>query len=118
MQSKIKTEFGVIAIENEVIARIAGLSAMECYGVVGMAAKSLRDGLVHLLKIESLSKGVNIQTLDNGELVINLHIIVEYGTNLMAISNSLKDNVRYKVEECVGMTVRDVNIFIEGVRID
>jgi len=118
MQSKIKTELGVIAIENEVIARIAGLSAMECYGVVGMAAKSLRDGLVHLLKIESLSKGVNITTLDNGELVISLHIIVEYGTNLMAISNSLKDNVRYKVEECVGMTVRDVNIFIEGVRID
>ena len=118
MQSKIKTEFGVIAIENEVIARIAGLSAMECYGVVGMAAKSLRDGLVHLLKIESLSKGVNITTLENGELVISLHIIVEYGTNLMAISNSLKDNVRYKVEECVGMTVRDVNIFIEGVRID
>ena len=118
MQSKIKTELGTIAIENEVIARIAGLSAMECYGVVGMAAKSLRDGLVHLLKIENLSKGVNIATLENGELVISLHIIVEYGTNLMAISNSLKDNVRYKVEECVGMTVRDVNIFIEGVRID
>jgi len=118
MQSKIKTELGVIAIENEVIARIAGLSAMECYGVVGMAAKSLRDGLVHLLKIERLSKGVDITTLENGELVISLHIIVEYGTNLMAISNTLKDNVRYKVEECVGMTVRDVNIFIEGVRID
>ena len=118
MQSKIKTDLGVIAIENEVIARVAGLSAMECYGVVGMAAKSLRDGLVHLLKIESLSKGVNIETLENGELVIGLHIIVEYGTNLVAISNSLKDNVRYKVEECVGMTVQNVNIYIEGVRID
>ena len=118
MQSKIKNEFGTIAVENEVIARIAGLSAMECYGVVGMAAKSLRDGLVHLLKIESLSKGVKIETLDNGGLVIDLHIIVEYGTNLVAIANSLKDNVRYKVEESVGMAVRDVNIFIEGVRID
>ena len=118
MQSKIKNELGVIAIENEVIARIAGLAAMECYGVVGMAAKSLRDGLVHLLKIENLSKGVNIDTMENGDLVISLHIIVEYGTNLMAISNTLKDNVRYKVEECVGITVQDVNIFIEGVRID
>ena len=118
MQSKIKNDFGTIAIENEVIARIAGLAAMECYGVVGMAAKSLRDGLVHLLKIESLSKGVTIQIQDEGELVIGLHIIVEYGTNLVAISNSLKDNVRYKVEETVGMTVCDVNIFIEGVRID
>ena len=118
MQSKMKTDLGIVAIENDVIARIAGLSAMECYGVVGMAAKSLRDGLVHLLKIESLSRGVTIETLDSGDLVIGLHIIVEYGTNLVAISNSLKDNVRYKVEESVGMTVRDVNIFIEGVRID
>ena len=118
MQSRIINEFGTIAIENEVIARIAGLSAMECYGVVGMAAKSLRDGLVHLLKIESLSKGVKIDTLETGELVIDLHIIVEYGTNLVAIANTLKDNVRYKVEESVGMTVQDVNIFIEGVRID
>ena len=118
MQSKIKNDFGTIAVENEVIARIAGLSAMECYGVVGMAAKSLRDGLVHLLKIESLSKGVRIDTLEDGKLVIDLHIIVEYGTNLVAISNTLKDNVRYKVEESVGMTVQDVNIYIEGVRID
>jgi len=118
MQSKIKNEFGTIAIENEVIARIAGLSAMECYGVVGMAAKSLRDGLVHLLKIESLSKGVIITTLENGQIVIDLHIIVEYGTNLVAIANTLKDNVRYRVEESVGVAVQDVNICIEGIRID
>ena len=118
MQSKIQTELGTIAIENEVIARIAGLAAMECYGVVGMAAKSIRDGLVHLLKIESLSKGVIIETLEDGQLSIDLHIIVEYGTNLVAITNSLKDNVRYKVEESVGMLVQDVNIFIEDVRVD
>ena len=116
MQTKIKNEMGTIAVENEVIARIAGLAAMECYGVVGMAAKSLRDGLVHLLKIESLSKGVNIETQDDGKLVVNLHIIVEYGTNLVAISQSLKENVRYKVEDCVGIPVREVNIFIDGLR--
>jgi len=116
MQSKIKNELGTIGIENEVIARIAGLAAMECYGVVGMAAKSLRDGLVHLLKIESLSKGVNIETVNDSELIINLRIIVEYGTNLVAISQSLKENVRYRVEDCVGMPVREVNVFIDGLR--
>ncbi|MCL2387800.1 MAG: Asp23/Gls24 family envelope stress response protein [Defluviitaleaceae bacterium] len=116
MQSKIRTDLGTISIEKEVIARIAGLSAMECYGVVGMAAKSLRDGLVHLLKIESLSKGVVLESLDNGELVIDLHIIVEYGTNLAAIADTLQGNVRYTVEEHVGMRVREVNIIIEGVR--
>jgi len=118
MQSKIKTNLGMISIENDVIARIAGLVAMECYGVVGMAAKSIRDGLVHLLKIESLTKGVRLQTTEDGDLIINLHIIVEYGTNLVAIADSLKDNVRYRVEDCVGMPVREVNIFIEGVRVD
>ena len=116
MQSKIKNEHGTISVENEVIARIAGLAAMECYGVVGMAAKSIRDGFVHLLKIESLSKGVHIETQEDGSLVIDLHIIVEYGTNLVAISQSLKENVRYKVEDCVGVKVRYVNIFIDGVR--
>lgn len=116
MQSKIKTEYGTIGIENEVIARIAGLAAMECYGVVGMAAKSLRDGLVRLLKIESLSRGVVLKNTENGELLIDLHIIVDYGTNLAAIADTLQDNVRYKVEESVGKRVRQVNIYIESIR--
>ena len=116
MQSKIKTELGTIGIENEVIARIAGLAAMECYGVVGMVAKSIRDGLVHLLKIESLSKGVSIVTADNGDLLIKLHIMVEYGTNIAAIATTLQENVRYAVESAVGMPVREVNIFVESVR--
>ena len=116
MRSKIVNEYGTILIENEVIARIAGLSAMECYGVVGMAAKSIRDGFVHLLKIESLSKGVRIENLENGELVIRLHIIVEHGTNLAAIADTLQDNVRYAVEGSVGIKVREINVFIEGIR--
>jgi uncharacterized alkaline shock family protein YloU len=117
MQSIIKNEFGTIAIDNEVIGRLAGLAAMECYGVVGMAAKSIRDGLVHLLKIESLTKGVRIKVTDEGELVINLHIIVEYGTNIVAIANTLIDNVKYKLESFVGLTVREVNIYVESVRV-
>jgi len=116
MQSKIINELGTISMDNEVIARIAGLAAMECYGVVGMAAKSLRDGLVHLLKIESLSKGVQIETLESGELVVGLRIIVEYGTNLAAIAETLQSNVRYAVESSVGLNVREVNVFIESVR--
>jgi uncharacterized alkaline shock family protein YloU len=116
MQSKIKNELGTIGVENEVIARIAGLAAMECYGVVGMAAKSLRDGLVQVLKRESLSKGVSLNTHENGELIIGLHIIVDYGTNLTAIADTLQSNVRYKVEESVGIRVREVNIIIESVR--
>ena len=117
MQSKIRTEIGTIGVENEVISRLAGLAAMECYGVVGMAAKSIRDGLVHLLKIESLTKGVHLKTQDEGDLLIDLHIIVEYGTNIVAIANTLMDNVKYKIEESVGMKVREVNVYVEGVRV-
>jgi len=121
MQSKVRNDLGTIAINNEVIARLAGMAAMECYGVVGMAARSLRDGLAHLLKIESLTKGVRLETIDKGEhkgsLAISLHIIVEYETNITAIAQALIDNVKYKIEDCVGMTVGQVNIFVEGVRI-
>jgi len=116
MQSKIKTDIGTIAVENEVIARIAGLAATECYGVVGMAAKSIKDGLMHILKRESLSKGVQITTRDNQDLIIELHIIVEYGTNLAAIANTLQENVRYAVQSGVGLNVRVVNVIIQGIR--
>jgi uncharacterized alkaline shock family protein YloU len=117
MQSIVRNEFGTIAIDNEVIGRLAGLAAMECYGVVGMAAKSIRDGLWHLLKIESLTKGVRIKVTEKGDLLVNLHIIVEYGTNIIAIANTLIDNVKYKLESCVGLTVREVNIHVESVRV-
>jgi uncharacterized alkaline shock family protein YloU len=118
MQSKVKNEMGTIGIENEVIARMAGMAAMECYGVVGMAAKNIRDGLVQLLKLESLTKGVRLKALDEGNLEINLHIIVEYGTNITAIANTLIDNVRYKLEQNLGLEIRAINVFVEGIRVD
>ena len=117
MHSRTRNDMGTVGISNDVIARLAGMSAMECYGVVGMAARSIRDGLVGLLKMESLSKGVRLQTQDEGDLLIDLHIIVEYGTNIVAIAQTLMDNVKYKIEETVGLKVREVNIIIEGVRV-
>jgi len=115
--NKIKNDLGTISVEPEVIARVAGIAATECYGIVGMAAKSMKDGLVRLLKKESLSKGVRLQ-VDNECLIINLYIIVEYGTNINAIAETLKSNVKYRVEEQVGLPVGVVNIFVEGVRVE
>ena len=117
MLNKIKNDLGTISVEPEVIARVAGIAATECYGIVGMAAKSMKDGLVRLLKKESLSKGVRLQ-VDNECLIINLYIIVEYGTNINAIAETLKSNVKYRVEEQVGLPVGVVNIFVEGVRVE
>lgn len=117
MPSKIKNEYGTVTVDNEVIARIAGLAAMENYGIVGMAAKNVKDGLVQLLKLESLTKGVRL-SFDDDKLSIGLHIIVEYGTNIPAIAETLISAVKYKVEEFVGVKVERIDIFVEGVRVD
>ncbi len=120
-----RNEFGTITIENEVISRIAGLAAMDCYGIVGMAARSVKDGIVQLLKRESLTKGIclsqsseNSEISENGNLLsIDLHIIVEYGTNISAIANTLINTVKYKIKENIGLTVGQINIFVEGIRV-
>ena len=117
MPCKIKNEFGMITINSEVVRRIAGLAAMECYGVVGMAAKSMRDGLVHLLGMQNMTRGLKLAVVE-GALNIELNIIAEYGTNIVAICESLMSAVKYRVEETCGLTVGRVNVFVEGLRVN
>ena len=117
MASKINNGYGVVTVENEVVARIAGQSVTECAGVVGMAAKNVKDGIVQLLKKENLTKGVQLSP-DGDKLAIGLHIIVNYGTNITAITENILQNVRYNVEEYAGVAVSRINIFIEGIRSD
>lgn len=116
MYTKTNNHIGTIAIDNEVIAMVAGTAAMDSYGVVGMAAKNMRDGISHLLKRESLTKGILITRQDDC-ISIDLHIIVEYGTNIAVIADSLINAVKYRVEEYVGTRVLDVNIFVDGIRV-
>ena len=117
MPSRIKNSYGYISIEEEVIARISGLCAMECYGVVGMAAKSIKDGFVHLLKIESLTKGIKIWK-ESEKINIDLHVIVEYGTNILVISENIIDTVKYKVEDITGLKINSCNVYVEGLRVN
>lgn len=117
MSAKLENEYGIISIDNEVISRIAGVAAIECYGIVGMAAKNVKDGIVHLLKKESLTKGIKL-TLEENKVSIDLHIIVEYGTNISAIADNIISTVKYKLEDITGLEVTQVNIFVEGVRVD
>ena len=117
MSAKLENQYGTISIENEVIARIAGLTAVDCYGIVGMAAKNMKDGLVQLLKRESLTKGIRIN-VNEEQISIDLHIIVEYGTNITAIAENIISTVKYKVETICGIAVEQVNVFVEGVRVD
>ncbi|MBO5488450.1 MAG: Asp23/Gls24 family envelope stress response protein [Eubacterium sp.] len=116
MKGQMDTGLGEIFIDEDVLAKYAGSAAVECYGVVGMASVSVRDGLVKLLKKENLRHGVEVAMEDN-KLVIELHIIVAYEVSILAVAENLVDNVKYKVEEFTGMEVGKVLVCVEGVKV-
>ena len=115
--SSMNTHMGNISIDNEVIAQYAGSVAMECFGIVGMAAVNMKDGLVRLLKKESLTHGIHMEISDDNKITLDFHVIVSYGVNILSVSDNLVNNVKYKVEEFTGMKVERINIFVEGVRV-
>ncbi len=117
MQSKTENQYGTIVIDAEVISMVAGLAAMDCYGIVGMAAKDVKDGIASLLKPDNLTKGVKLTITDEGAS-IDFHIIVEYGTNISAIADNLVSTVKYKVESYTGIKVDKIFIYVEGVRVN
>ena len=112
MKGSMSTELGIITISPEVIAKYAGSVAVECFGIVGMAVVNMKDGLVRLLKRESLTHGIHVDISDDNILVLDFH-----GVNILSVSDNLMNNVKYKVEEFTGMTVDKINIFVEGVRV-
>ncbi|MBQ7146731.1 MAG: Asp23/Gls24 family envelope stress response protein [Lachnospiraceae bacterium] len=116
MKANIKTEKGEVIIDTEVIAKYAGTVAVECFGVVGMAAMNMKEGINQLLKKENLSQGISVQVKD-GKLLLEFHIIVAYGVSIAAVSDNLIENVRYKVEAFTGIPIEKVNVFVEGVRL-
>ena len=116
MSAKKTNSLGEMVIADEVIATLAGVSAIECYGIVGMASKRATDGIVELLGRENLSKGVRIHT-QGEEITIDLFIIVEYGISIAAVAENIIDTVKYNVENFTGMNVKKVNVTVEGVRV-
>ena len=117
MKGSMSTDLGIITINPEVIAKYAGSVAVECFGIVGMAAVSMKDGLVKLLKKESLTKGIQVGISDENKITLNFHVVVAYGVSISAVTDNLISNVKYKVEEFTGMSVDKINIYIEGVRV-
>ena len=114
--SSMNTHMGNITIDNEVIAQYAGSIAMECFGIVGMAGINVKDGLVKLLKMDSMTRGINV-SINNNKLTLNFHVIIAYGVSILAVSDNLISNVKYKVEEFTGIEIEKINIFVEGVRV-
>ncbi len=116
MEFKLKNDLGTIFISEEVMLKVVGYAALECYGIVAMSSKRAKDGLVEWLGRENLSKGVQIREVD-GKLDVDLYIVVEYGISVTAVCNAIKEVVKYKLESMTGVEVRNVNINVEGIRI-
>lgn len=118
MGGKFSNTHGTITISKEVIAQLSGMTATECYGIVGMAARNVKDDIVQLLKKENITKGVAVDIVDEEKINIEFHIVVEYGTKISAVTESLISTVKYKVQEMTGLQVGQIRVFVEGVRVD
>ena len=115
---KHNNESGIINVSTGVYTDIAGTAATNCFGVKGMAARSVKDGVYHLLRKESASKGVNVVFHEDGTISIDLHIIVDHGVNLSAVGESIISEVRYVVTNSTGTQVRSVNVYVDSMMID
>jgi uncharacterized alkaline shock family protein YloU len=114
--SSMNTHMGNIQIDNEVIAQYAGSVANECFGIVGMAGINVKDGIVKLLKMDSMTRGIHV-SVQNNKLILDFNVIVSYGVNILSVAENLVSNVKYRVEEFTGLSVGSINIFVEGVRV-
>jgi uncharacterized alkaline shock family protein YloU len=116
MSIKVVNESGFITIDDQLIATIAGIAAMECYGIVGMASKNATEGFFELLRKDQLTKGIKVTTIDD-KINIDLYAVLQYGVKISVVAENIISNVKYSVETFLGVDVDKINIFVQGVRV-
>jgi uncharacterized alkaline shock family protein YloU len=109
------TPLGSIMVSPHAIASIAYHAALQSYGVVGLASKNVINGLVDAI-VKDPTKGVAVH-YDGQDILIDLYIVVEYGTRITSVAHSVSNTVRFQVEKALGMPVKDVNVHIRALRI-
>jgi uncharacterized alkaline shock family protein YloU len=112
---RLQNEHGYIHITPAVFTTLTGNAATNCFGVKGMTVHSVTDGLVHLLRIESMGKGVHVTYNTDNTISIELHIAVDQGVNIPAICDSITNRVRYEVTKGTGVQVKRVDVFIDSI---
>ena len=115
---KLENDNGFVFINSDVFTTLVGDSATSCFGVKGMAMRSVTDGLVHLLKREAMGKGVYVTYNEDGTISIELHIVIDQGVNVPAICKSIISEVSYKVTKATGISVRNVDVFVDSISLD
>ena len=116
MRGHLQSDYGSIQVDTDVIATYAGSVAVGCFGIVGMSAYNMKDGLFHILKKDSLRYGINVK-IDNNKISLTLHCIVAYGVSILTVSENLMESVRYKVEQFTGLDVEHIGVVVEGIRV-
>ncbi|GAY72938.1 MULTISPECIES: Asp23/Gls24 family envelope stress response protein [Lentilactobacillus] len=117
MAVKIKTKFGTVDIDNDVIANVVGGTATDNYGVVGMASRNqFRDNVNDILKRENFFKGVEVKQNDN-QITIDVYIVVSYGTKISEVSKSVQSKVKYNLQHMLGVSANSVNVIVQGVQV-
>ena len=114
---RLQTEKGEVSISDAALSNITGAAATSCFGVKGMAYRSMTDGLVHLLRREAMSKGVKVTYNEDGTVSIELHIIVENGVNIATVCRSIMSEVKYVVTKNTGVEVREINVCVDSVTV-
>ena len=115
MYAKTTDEIGDVNISTEIIEQMVGLCATECFGIVGMASKSVTNGIIELLRKENLRKGVTVVE-ENEKLIIDIYVIVEFGVKIVAVAENLIDTVKYNIEKQTGLKIKKVNVHVQSVR--
>ncbi len=109
---RFQTDKGVVTISSDVFTNIAGMAASNCFGVKGMAVRSVTDGLVHLLRREAMGKGVLVTYNEDESVTIDLHVVIA------AVGPAIINEVRYVVAKSTGVPVKTVNVYIDSISVD
>lgn len=107
---------GNLHVANDVLADIVGNAAMECYGIVGMTAPNAADGIAKILPKSRLRRGVVVNTEEDG-LHVDLYVVVEYGTNIQIISQNLRDQVSFVLNEYAKVPIGSVEVHVQDVKV-
>ena len=111
----ITNDMGNISITSEVFMNLAGDAATSCFGVKGMAGRSKEGGPLQLLRRESMSRGVGVSFNDDGSISLELHIGVDHGVNICAVSRSIMNEVSYNLSKSTGVPVKRVDVYIDTI---
>jgi uncharacterized alkaline shock family protein YloU len=113
--SKVDDTRGKIDVSKAAVATIANRAVNQCYGVVGMANKNIVNGISNLLSRES-RRGIEV-TIEEDTISIDVYVVIEYGTRIRVVAESIQNTVKFHVEKAIGIPVRAVNVYIHGLRL-